>query len=355
MPSSHYEPAVEVTRGRIVESIHFAAIAVCDASGSLLASYGDPDTVTFMRSSAKPFQALPFVEREGDLHFSFTPRELAVICASHSGTDDHVQVVQGLQSKIGITENNLQCGVHPPYHEATANAMQQRGEAVTPNRHNCSGKHTGMLAHAQLRGLPLDTYLSMEHPVQQSILETFAAMCELLMDQVEVGIDGCSAPNFAVPLRNAALAYARLCDPRDLEPERAAACQRITRAMTSEPFMVAGPGRFDTALMQLVSGRLLAKAGAEGYQGIGVMPGALGAGSPALGIAFKISDGDLGGRARPVAAIEVLRQLGGLSTQEAEALAEFGMRPIYNWRKIPVGEIRPNFHLNHRGTAKDLQ
>ena len=345
MTSTSYQPLIEATRGRIVESIHYGAIAVVDARGNLLASLGDPETVTFLRSSAKPFQALPFVEREGDLHFQFTSQELAVICASHSGTDAHVQVVRAIQAKIGVEEQDLLCGVHKPYDEATATRLERDGLPITPNRHNCSGKHTGMLAHARLRGLPIEDYINPGHPVQQSILQAFAEMCGLEASQVDVGIDGCSAPNFAVPLRNAAYAYARLCDPSGLPPARAQACRRISAAMTGNPFMVAGPARFDTNLMEIASGRLLAKGGAEGYQGIGLLPGALGPGSPALGIAFKVSDGDLGGRACSLASLEILRQLGAITKQELEALASFGPRALTNWRQITVGQLRPAFTL----------
>jgi L-asparaginase II len=341
-----YLPIVQLTRGRIVESIHYGAMAVVDSGGRLLASYGDPQTVTFLRSSAKPFQALPFVERDGDLALGMTQPELAIICASHSGTDEHVQVVSGLQQKIGVSEQDLLCGTHPPYHEPTYHAMLQRGEALSSNRHNCSGKHTGMLAHARLRGLSIEDYIDPGHPVQQSILQAFAEMCGLATEQIELGTDGCSAPNFAAPLSSAALAFARLCDPAGLEPKRAAACGRITAAMMGNPGMVAGPGRFDTVLMGLASGRILAKAGAEGYQGIGLLPGALGPGTPALGIAFKIADGDGAGRARPCVAVEVLRQLGALSAAEAAALTDFDARPIYNWRKIEVGHMRSLVKVN---------
>jgi L-asparaginase II len=347
-----FDLVVELTRGSIVESVHFGAIAVVDAGGSLIASVGDPEAVTFMRSSAKPFQALPFIEMGGDQAFGLTPREVALICASHSGTDEHVAVVSGIQQKVGISERDLMCGTHWPYYEPTALALRMRGEQPTPNRHNCSGKHTGMLAHARLRHAPLENYIDITHPVQQAILKTFAEMCGLAVEQVVVGVDGCSAPNFAVPLRNAALGYARLFDPAGLAPERAAACQRITQAMTSNPDMVAGPERFDTLIMGLASGmasgRILTKAGAEGYQGIGLAPGALGIGTPAVGIAFKIADGDAAGRARSLVGLEVLRQLGAISKHEVDELdelAQFAPRPLYNWRRMQVGEIRPAFTL----------
>jgi L-asparaginase II len=340
-----YQPMVELTRGLIVESIHFGAVAVVDVNGRLVASYGEPETVTYLRSTTKPFQALPFIEREGDTHFKLTPREIAMICASHSGTDEHVATVRGMQEKIGVAESDLQCGVHYPYHAPTSEAMKARGEQPTPNRHNCSGKHTGMLAHAKMRQLSISDYLDTTHPVQESILQAFADMTDVPADKVELGTDGCSAPNFAVPLYNAALSFARLCDPVHLPTRRAAACRRITQSMMAHPDMVGGPGRFDTRLMEIGQGRIVAKGGAEGYQGIGLMPGALGTNSPALGIALKISDGDPNSRARPLAVLEVLRQLGALQESQLAELAAFGPQTLTNWRDIPVGVSRAAFKL----------
>jgi L-asparaginase II len=345
MTHTSYAPVVEVTRGPIVESLHFGAIAVCDPFGNLLASYGDPSTVTYLRSSAKPFQALPFIEAGGDLHFGLTQVEVALLCASHSGTDAHVAVAKSIQAKIGVKETDLLCGTHAPMHAATARALEQRGEAPTPNRHNCSGKHSGMLAHARLRGWAIENYVDPEHPLQQLILKSFAEMAALPVDQVVVGIDGCSAPNFAIPLVNAARAYANLIDPRGLAPERAAACARITSAMTGNPFMVGGPERFDTRLMELASGRLLVKSGAEGYQGIALPAEALGPGTPALGIAFKIADGDSSGRARPCAALEILRQLGAISASELNRLEDYAAPILYNQKHLAVGQVRPHFEL----------
>jgi L-asparaginase II len=173
-------------------------------------------------------------------------------------------------------------------------------------------------------------------------------MCDLAPEQVFTGTDGCSAPNFAVPLKNAALAYARLCDPSELPSERAEACRQITTAMTSHPDMVGGPGRFDTLLMEAAQGKIVAKGGAEGYQGLGILPGVLGPGSPALGIVFKISDGDLRNRARPAVALEILSQLGALTAPQMRSLSKFGPTfPIHNWRKIVVGQARPCFELSN--------
>ncbi len=353
MPDSAYLPVLELTRGRTVESIHSGAVAVVSAQGELVASFGDPQVTTYLRSSAKPFQALPFLEHNGRTHFNLTLQEIALMCASHAGTDEHVAVLQDIQEKAGLSESDLKCGVHPPFDPATARVLGERGEQPTPKRHNCSGKHTGMLAFAKMLDLTLGDYLNPDHPIQQEILGTFAEMCSLAPDQVALGTDGCSAPIFAIPLYNAALAYARLCDPMGgkVAPEsRQQACHTISQAMTTHPIMVSGSGHFDTTMMEITQGRILSKGGAEGYQGIGLLPGALGPGSPALGIALKIADGDPKSRARSAISIEVLRQLGALSKDELQALARFGPGyPLYNWRKLEVGEARPCFELELNG------
>jgi L-asparaginase II len=342
-----YLPIITLNRGKTVESIHFGAFTIVDSHGKLIASHGYPETITFMRSSSKPFQALPLVESGGAKHWEFTPKEIAITCASHAGTDEHAQTLEDLQTKIGITQNHLQCGVHPPIDADTAKALLLKGEGPTPNRHNCSGKHTGMLAFAQYNNQPLANYLDQEHPLQKEILHTLCDMCHIKPEQVSIGIDGCSAPNFAIPLRNAAFGFARLVDPWELSPKRAKACDQISTAMTSYPEMVAGPGKFDTRLMASTAGKIVAKGGAEGYQALGIKPGVLGPGSPGLGIAIKISDGDPRGRARAAVALQILTQLGALISSEEQSLADLGPSfMIYNWRQILVGKALPTFDID---------
>ncbi len=351
MKNTSYKPIFQLSRGQIVESIHHGAVAVVDASGKLIAHHGDPETVTYLRSSAKPFQVMPLIENHGQQEFGFTLREIAIMCASHSGTDEHVAVLRELQEKIRISENDLCCGVHFPLDEKTTNEMRAQRQSPTPIRHNCSGKHTGMLALAGLLG-KMDAgclYIDPDHPIQKMILQTFADMCSLPMEKIAIGTDGCSAPNFAIPLKNTALAFARLSDPvtGKVKPEaRVDACQTIYKAMSQNPFMVAGPSRFDTRLMEVGAGRLVAKGGAEGYQGIGIMPGVMAPGSPGLGIAFKIADGDSRSRICPAVALEILRHLRILDDNDLGELVEFGPSfQIFNWRKIHVGYGKPLLQL----------
>jgi L-asparaginase II len=311
--------------------------------------------VAFLRSSAKPFQVLPFVERGGVEYFGFTPRELALSCASHEGSDMHVQAVRHLQEKIGIEENNLQCGTHLPGDVPELKKLIVQNLKPTTNHNNCSGKHTAMLAHARMRSLPLENYLERDHPVQQDILATFAWMCKYPVVQVELGTDGCSAPNFAVPLFNAAFGFARMCDPRGLPEERAQACRKITSAMSAFPEMASGYGEFDEQLMKAGNGKIITKRGAEGYQIVGLLPGTRGVDSPGVGIAIKVLDGDAShmgmelestNRVRPAVTIEILRQLGVLSREQEQALAVFGPeKSITNHRGIVTGLSHPAFKL----------
>lgn len=361
-----YRPLVEYTRGGIVESIHFGALAIADVHGRLIASYGDPATQTFLRSSAKPFQALPMVETGAADAFDLTPREIALVCASHKGMDMHAEAAASIQAKIGASEADLLCGTHEVGHAETARRLLRAGQEPTPNRHNCSGKHSGMLVLARHLDLPLADYVNPQHPIQKLILQTFADLCGLEPEEVVVGVDGCSAPNFAVPLVNAATAYARLADPSSLAGKqraeappglrphhRANALRTIFYAMTAYPEMISAPGGFDTELMRRRPGMLVAKGGAEGYQGIGLAPGALSAGSPALGMALKVADGS--SRAVSVAALEVLRQLGLLEDADLEALALYGYGPrltLRNYRGLVVGEVRPAFTLDYSGPGR---
>jgi L-asparaginase II len=345
MASPQHIPLVEITRGNIVESVHYGSLCAAHTDGSLLFSLGDITTKFFLRSSSKPFQALAFFERGGAEYYHLDDKDIALICSSHSGTDAHIQALETLQRKVGIDESNLQCGAHPPYSQKSTDQLLVKGITPHTNHNNCSGKHTGMLAFAKMIGAPLENYLELSHPVQQAILHTFAEMCGLDISDIELGIDGCTAPVFAVPLPNTAAAYARLCQPEGLTEERAKACRLITTAMVAHPDMVAGPERFDFDGMAAGKGAFISKVGAEGYRSIGILPGkAIGIDS-SLGITMKISDGDPNLRAGAIVAMAVLKALKVLDNAQCTALKVYDRRPVFNWRGKEVGEIRPTAEL----------
>jgi len=343
-----YQELYYTTRDGIVESIHYGGIAVVTPDGSLFAKTGDPHSRTFLRSSAKPFQCIPLLEMEGKEKFNLSGEELAVVCASHSGSDRHLRTITNLQHKIGITESNLLCGTHFPTDKASRQKLRDQGLSPSQNHHNCSGKHTGMLAQATLLGVPGEKYTEVEHPVQQRILAVFSEMCGVDPKDLGLGRDGCSVPTFSIPLINAAWAWAKLVDPMSLSPLRAESCRHITIAMANHPYHVAGLGKLDTRLMDTAPGKIISKTGAEAFQAIGVLPNAIKPGSPALGIALKIADGDQGKRARRAVTLEVLRQLGILNQEELQELSDLG--PIQTQRNqagIVTGEARPCFQLQY--------
>lgn len=333
---SHAAPLVAFTRGPTVESVHYGSIAVADGEGRTVASVGDPERVTFMRSSAKPFQAMAVVETGAAHRFEITSAELAVIAASHSGEPRHTEAVRALLQRVGLPVDALQCGLHPPVHAATRLALERRGEAPTPLHHNCSGKHCGMLCACVHRGWDLRTYLRPDHPVQRAVLALLSDVTGLPDADISLAIDGCGVPTFALPLRSFAAAFARLGRLAENE-EHGEAAGRVRAAMVEHPRMVAGEGRFDTELMAVTHGRLVAKAGAEACEGVGIV-------GEGWGLAVKIEDGN--SRAVPVAVMEALRQLGALSEVDFDALAHHGRPALTNYRDEVVGEARPVFQLS---------
>src|SRR5213594_3909123 len=201
---------VEQLRGAVVEAWHDVHVAVVDGAGALVAGTGDPELVTFWRSAAKPFQALPLVEDGVVERFGLTGEDLALACASHSSEPGQVAGVRELLGKIGCSERDLLCGPHPPLSEAVAQEYQTRGLRLTAVYSNCSGKHAGMLALARHHGWPTEFYTRHEHPVQQRCLAEVQHWTELPKHEIRTAVDGCGVVCYGLPLRNMAGAYARL-------------------------------------------------------------------------------------------------------------------------------------------------
>ena len=335
---------VEVRRGPVVESRHRGHIAAVDGEGRLVASLGEPDTVTYLRSSAKPFQAVPLVTSGAADRFRMDEAELAVACGSHSGEDLHAATVARLLEKIGLDESFLKCGVHEPFDRATAERLRAHGESPGVLRNNCSGKHTGMLALARHLGSPPAAYDDPAGPVQQAILRAVSQFSGLPEGEIALGTDGCGVPVFGVPVRSMALMYARLvAPPANFDQATRAACARLVAAMTAHPELVGGTAeRFDTEVMRTLRGLAVSKIGAEGVYTAGVRP--CERWPKGLGLAFKIEDGE-DRRARSTIAIESLRQLGVLDEDAQKSLSPYASFPVLNHRGEIVGQIRASFEL----------
>lgn len=332
-----------VVRGGISESRHAGYLAIADAYGRLIYTSGplDEDRVAFMRSSAKPLQALPLLETGAAERFGLTPAEIALACASHNGEPEHTRQVQIMLDKAGLQREQLLCGAHYPYHQPTQDEMRRLSKKPNTLHSNCSGKHTGMLLVCKHMGWSLDNYTDLEHPLQQMILQTMADFSGVRPAEIATGIDGCSVVCFGITVGQMATAFARLADPsywleRNL-PQRADAVRRISEAMWLNSFNVAGSERGDTDLMSAVApGRVFSKVGAEAVWCVG-FPVAK------LGLAMKIEDG--GTRAEPVILAEALRQTHLLSETEIQTFEAKQVKPLRNVRGIIVGEHKATLEL----------
>jgi L-asparaginase II len=322
-------PIVRVERGGREESVHYGSISVVDASGALVASAGAPDYLAFTRSALKPLQALPFIAAGGAARFGLSGEQIAIVCASHSGEAKHQAAVADLLRRAGCRVDELGCGTHAP------RVYDVLGEVAppppySPLAHNCSGKHAGMLAHCVLAGWPREGYLDPAHPLQATIRGAIARHAGVREEDLVPGIDGCSAPNYALPLSALARAFARIARPYDGEPD-AAARRAIGDAMTEHPDYVSGERRFDLALMRAGRGDWVAKVGAEGVQAVGLR-------RSGVGIAIKVGDG--AGRAIPPATIAVLEALGVMDEVARRELAPWAAPKLHNARRTPVGDLR---------------
>ena len=315
-----------------------------DSDGRLVASLGEPDTVTYLRSSGKPFQAVPLLTSGAAERFGLSESEVAIACGSHSGEDLHAETVARMLEKIGLDAGLLKCGIHEPFDRATAERLRAAGESPGVLRNNCSGKHAGMLALSLQLGAPPELYDDPAGPVQQAVLRAVSQFSGVSAEEIVLGTDGCGVPVFGMPVRSMALMYARLAaPPRGFDAETRAACARLTAAMNAWPELVGGTHeRFDTEVMRAVRGRLVSKIGAEGVYTAGVAP--CERWPKGLGLAFKIEDGE-DRRARSTIAIEALRQLGVLDEDAQKTLSWCASFPVENHRGDKVGQIRASFSL----------
>jgi L-asparaginase II len=324
---------IEVTRGDMTESVHRGAFAVVNDQHVVVASAGDIDHPIFPRSAVKPLQALPLIESGAADHWRLSDRELALACASHSAESRHVDSVLAWLKKVGLSEQDLACGPQSPISEAARESLLLRD--VLPGRihNNCSGKHTGFLSTAAYLDEPSMGYLELEHPVQQRVKNVLDEITDSVLDETMVGVDGCGAPVFGMPLHGLALAMARYGTGAGLSGSRAQAAARFYRAMVREPFMIAGTGRWGTLAMLITGEYVAVKGGAEGVY-CAIVPG------QRIGIALKIDDG--GSRAAEALMGLLLVRYAGLSLDLSARLKKLSLPTILNAEGKVVGLTLPS-------------
>ncbi|CAO0822367.1 Asparaginase [Desulfarculales bacterium] len=338
-PAEYAPPLLELKRGGLTESVHRGAVAVCNFSGKRIKGLGHPAMPSFLRSAAKPLQALPIITTGAAKAFGFDDRELACMCGSLNGEDFQVATVLSILQKAGLGPELLACGLHAPSHRPTAKALQQAGQKPQPVHNNCAGKHAAMLVLCAYLGYATQDYTRPSHPVQALILKAVAEMCAYPAEQIGISIDSCGVPVFRVPLIALAGAYARLAAPAEagLPAERVQALKHLMAACLAHPEMIAGTDRLCTRLMQAAPGRLLAKTGTEGTYAMAIP-------EMKLGVAFQIEDG--AARALAPVACNILHELDVLGHDVlVGALADLVRPQIKNHRGEVVAELMPIFGL----------
>lgn len=332
--------AIHVYRGEYIESTHDVHIAIVNTEGELIAYYGDPHRQTFARSSMKPFQATPLVESGAIESYHLTEREISLFCASHIGEQFHRDGVASVLEKIGLAEQDLQCGTHIPRHTESYNQLIREGGELTPFFSNCSGKHSGMLAGVMKQKMAVDSYREIDHPYQQQIIDVIENVADYQRDKIGISVDGCGVPVHRMPLTKVALLFSRLAAPHkwtEGSKHRKESLKRVSNAMKTYPEMVAGTKQFDTDLMTAFRSRIVAKGGAEGVHCFGDQ-------ETGLGVAIKVADGNA--RGASVSTMAVLQQLNIGEESTWNKLARYSEAPVLNARDEKIGVIKPAFQLN---------
>ncbi|MCF7809000.1 MAG: asparaginase [Candidatus Marinimicrobia bacterium] len=319
----------QIIRSEKVESIHKATAVVTNARGEIIQSFGDPELQTYVRSSAKPLQAMAVIRSGAFKKFGLTEKELAAICSSHSGEAIHTDTVHSIFNKAGLSEDLLSCGVHPPIDKISAHRLQQDGEEPQQIHNNCSGKHAGMLCTCAQWGENTENYLDPEHPSQTFIHDI---VCEYTGEtSIHRGIDGCSAPVFYLSLSKLARSFAAITEQETDERKL------VFRSMTSNPYLVGGNQRFDTALMESFPGRIMSKGGAEAVSAAGfILPD-----GQVYGLAIKVMDGNY--RVIGQMVLSILKEMGFIDGPMPEKLSHWWTPAMKNHAQVVVGTMKTSF------------
>lgn len=288
-------------RGEAVESRHRVHVMVVDSEGDTVFQWGNPRLAFFPRSAVKVIQAAAWVSAGLDKTWELGDEELSIACGSHEGEEFHVKTVARWLEKLGLSEADLACGAHAPYHVPSAHALIRAGLVPTQLHNNCSGKHSGLLTCCLGNKWDVKGYTNYDHPLQEKLRATFSQFFDVDFSKLPWGIDGCGIPTYSVTLAGMALAMANLADPGKLGGNLKEAVKRLNVAVAAKPLFLGGTSSFCSQVMAHTEGRVLAKLGAEGVYGAWVP-------KAGIGLAMKCEDGNA--RASEVAMAAVLRELG---------------------------------------------
>lgn len=324
---------VEVRRGGVLENFHRGVVCMVNSKGEVIYSRGDIEQISYPRSAMKLFQHIPLIISGIHDELNLDKKEIAIMCGSHNGENQHKEVVYSMLNKIGIDEDYLKCGAQKPTLKKDYEQLIKCDKSPMAIHNNCSGKHAGFLAYCKNKGYALDSYLDLNHQLQKEIRSTVAVYYEVAEDVLIPGIDGCSAPTFAMPIKNMALAFKNLVNPNsNISQEQFNASQVILDAVKTHPEMLAGTNRYCTDLIKITNGRIIGKTGADGIYSL-VIP------SEGVGITVKIDDGKMGPQYQVVQ--ELLLNNGWISNSEYDELEKYRKFELKNFSGKIVGESLP--------------
>ncbi len=324
---------VEVRRGGVLESFHRGVVCVVDAQGEIIFSKGDIEQISYPRSAMKLFQHIPLISSGIHKVFEFSSKEISIMCGSHNGENQHQEVVYSILDKLGLNESHLKCGAQKPTLKSDYEELIRTGKPEMQVHNNCSGKHAGFLALCKKKGYDIESYLEFDHKLQKEIRKTVSVYYEVDENDLITGIDGCSAPTFAMPVKNMAIAFKNLCNPNsNITKVQYKASQVILESIKKHPEMLAGTNRYCTDLIKVTEGRIIGKTGADGIYSL-VIP------SEGIGITVKIDDGKMGPQYQVVQ--EILKINGWVSQKEYNKLEEYRKIELRNFSGKVVGESFP--------------
>lgn len=312
---------VHVYRGKYIENIHRGDIVIVDKNLKVLTEYGDKEKNTFIRSSAKPIQAIPFIRNNGHEKYKLSGEEIALMCSSHGGEEKHVSVLKQMVKKIGLELSDVQCGESEPMNNEEKIRMIKNKIAFTVLNNPCSGKHLMMIGYSKLLGIDYKGYYDIKHRVQQDMVDVIAEFSELNKDSIGIAVDGCGVPVFRLPILNMAIMYSKLGDSDS-------STRIITKAMTENSYYVAGTGRLDTIIMEETKGRILAKLGADAVYCMTDL-------EKQHGIALKVESGNI--KVLDILVPKLLRKHDYINSIEEEAIMNRLHLNILNKRKEVIG------------------
>ena len=319
-----------VTRGNVIESTHGAKCVVQNFNYKKIFTTGHELDLVYPRSAIKIFQAIPFIQSGAHKKYKLSKKEIAISCASHCGERQHMIILHNWIRKININTNAIKCGIHNPLNLGSSNKLLLSGKKPNQLHNNCAGKHLGMISGCLSNKMDIKNYVDFNHPYQKLIRNSLEYFTECKITKKQVGIDGCSAPQYAFPLQNISTSMVNLIKNYTGDGYFSKQIKSLLDSILQYPQLTGGSNNFDSELMCITKGKIFSKGGAEGVLLFAHK-------EKKIGGVIKIKDGNE--RALPSAAIAIFKKLSLVNKNELRELSNWSNQQINNHAKIIVGKI----------------